>query len=178
MAADRPIRRATIGLASVAAATLVTGCLPAGGRIAAPAATPVFDPIAFFRGATHGTGMLAVVFHHRQTTDVRGFGTVQDDGSIQLDQDVMRDGAKPQHRTWRLRATTPGHYAGTLTDAVGPVVADATGNQLHIRFAMKGGLRVDQRLALQPEGRVALNRMTVTKLGIVVARLDERIERR
>ena len=49
------------------------------------------------------------------------------------------------------------------------------GNRLDLRFRMAGGFAVEQRLYLRPDGRVALNRLTVRKLGIVVAVLDETI---
>ena len=71
----------------------------------------------------------------------------------------------------------PGRYAGTLSDASGPVTADVAGNRLHIAFPMKGGLRAQQWLYLSPNGQVAQNRMVVTKLGIPVASLDEVITR-
>lgn len=40
---------------------------------------------------------------------------------------------------------------------------------------MKGGLAAEQFLYLQPDERTLLNRMTVRKFGLVVARVDERI---
>ncbi len=137
----------------------------------------MFDPIAFFAGRTHGTGTLNVLFSKAQHTDVRGVGAVTAPGEITLDQDVVQGQGPAKHRTWRLRRVGTLRYVGTLTDAIGPVEADVSGNMLHIAFAMKGGLRAEQRLYLQPGGQVALNRMTVRKLGIVVANLDERIER-
>jgi len=42
---------------------------------------------------------------------------------------------------------------------------------------MKGGLRVDQRLTLLRDARIAQNRMIVRKLGIAVATLDETISK-
>ncbi|MCU6454148.1 DUF3833 domain-containing protein [Sphingomonas sp. A2-49] len=171
----RPACAALLALAALGGGA---GCVP-GGRTPPPLVpgAPAFDPVAFFAGRTHGTGALHIVFRRAQATDVRGVGTPAGDGGIVLDQDVVQGTAPPKHRRWRLRPNGPGRYAGTLTDAVGPVVATARGSGLRIAFAMKGGLKVEQRLSLQPGGRVALNVMTVRKLGVVVARLDERIER-
>jgi Protein of unknown function (DUF3833) len=70
-----------------------------------------------------------------------------------------------------------GRYGGTLSDAEGPLVAQITGNCLHLRYSAKGHLSVEQWLYLQPGGKVALNRMVVRKFGIRVARLDETIRR-
>lgn len=155
-----------------------SGCVPRS--IAAPppsGAMPTFDPVAFFQGQTHGTGTLHILFHRAQTTDVRGIGVMAAGGGITLDQQVTREDGVPKRRTWRLRPIGAGRYTGTLTDAVGPVYAETRGSALRITFAMKGGLKVEQALHLRPGGQVALNTMTVRKLGIVVARLEERIER-
>lgn len=178
MAAKRFFRHAAPAFA-LAALIGAPGCVPAG-HVAPPAASamPVFDPVRFFAGSTHGTGTLHILFSKPRSTDVRGMGLVSPAGEITLDQDVVQGDGAAKHRTWRLRPAGPGRYTGTLTDAVGPVFADIHGNALHIAFVMKGGLKVEQRLYLQPGGQVALNRMTVRKAGIVVARLDERIERR
>ena len=42
---------------------------------------------------------------------------------------------------------------------------------------MAGGLIAEQRLSMQPDGDTALNRMTVRKLGVVVAVISETIRR-
>ncbi len=52
------------------------------------------------------------------------------------------------------------------------------GNCLQLAYRMKGGLGVDQWLYLQPGGKVELNPMKVSKLGITVAKLDETIRRK
>lgn len=176
MAAERSLLRPTACALVILAG--VTGCVP-GDRRPPPAASaaPVFDPIAFFAGRTHGTGTLHILFSKTRATDVRGVGVVTAPGEITLDQDVEQGRSPAKHRRWRLRRVEAGRYVGTLTDAVGPVDVEAKGSTLHIAFAMNGGLRAEQILYLQPGGQVALNRMTVRKLGVVVARLDERIER-
>ena len=170
-------RRPIGPLAVVVAALSLGACVPSGhlGRETAP--SPVFDPVAFFAGDTRGDGSLKIVLHHRQATMVAGHGVVTPQGGIVLDQDVRRGTAPPSHRTWNLRRTGPGRYAGTLTDATGPVTGEVAGNRLHLSFAMKGGLRAQQWLYLQPGGQVARNRMVVSKFGVPVASLDETIRR-
>lgn len=140
------------------------------------APTPHFDPITFFAGRTQGTGSLKVLTKRRQQTLVEGHGTVTSDGGIVLDQDVRRSGVLTR-RTWRLHRVAADRYAGTLSDASGPVSGEVTGNRLHLSFAMKGGLHAEQWLYLQPDKQSARNRMVVTKLGIPVASLDETIQR-
>lgn len=163
--------------AALVVAVATWACVPAGHLRSEQAATPVFDPVAFFAGRTRGTGSLKIILHRRQRTLVLGSGVVRPDGSIVLDQEVRRGEDAPTDRTWRLQAVGRGRYRGTLTDAVGPVTGEVGGNRLHLSFAMKGGLRAQQWLYLEPGGQVARNRMVVTKFGLPVASLDETIAR-
>nr|MDQ2734782.1 DUF3833 family protein [Pseudomonadota bacterium] len=68
-------------------------------------------------------------------------------------------------------------YTGTLTDASGAIDAEAWGDLLHIRYPMAKpfGGEMEQWLYLQPDGRTVMNEATVRVLGLVVARLSERI---
>jgi hypothetical protein len=143
----------------------------------APAAAPArFDPLAFFAGRTEGTGRLKIVLRRGRGVRVEGRGRVEQ-GTLVLDQRVAEEGKPPRTRTWRIRAVAPGRYAGTLSDAAGPVAGETSGDRLHLSFPMTGGLRAEQWLQLEPGGRAARNRLVVRKLGITVARLDERIVR-
>ena len=132
---------------------------------------------AFFAGTTHGDGRLRITFSAARAVTVEGHGHVEADGTLVLDQTVTGASAKPEQREWRIREVAPGHYAGTLSDASGPVSGVVTGNRLHLHFHMKGGLVADQWLDLSADGRQAQNRMVVAKFGMPVAVLDETIRR-
>lgn len=153
------------------------GCVPAGHLTELGAASPIFDPIAFFSGTTRGSASLKILTKRREQITVVGHGTVSASGDIVLEQDVRHADGRSKHRTWHLRRIGPDRYAGTLSDAVGPVMGDAVGNRLHLAFAMTGGLKVQQWIYLRPGGQVARNRMVVSKFGIAVASLDETITR-
>ncbi len=154
-----------------------TACVPSGHMAYERAVDPTFDAIAFFAGPTQGEGVLRIAMHHPQTVRVEGRGMVQADGGIVLEQDVRRGDAAPTHRVWHLHRDAPGRYVGTLSDAIGPVRGETSGNRLHLAFALKGGLRVQQWLYLRPGGQIARNRMIVAKFGVPVASLDETITR-
>jgi hypothetical protein len=157
------------------ASLLLTAAAPAPATdLAAP--QPVFRPDAFFAGRTEGHAQLKQLLHSTKPVHVLGTGRVER-GTLILDQTVMQQGKKPERREWRIHQTAPGHYAGTLSDATGPVSGDVTGNCLHLAYPMKGGLAVEQRIYLQPGGRSALNRMKITKFGITVASIDETISK-
>ncbi|WP_374943077.1 DUF3833 family protein [Sphingomonas sp.] len=135
-----------------------------------------FDPIAFFDGHTQGNGRLKALMSGMRTVRVSGEGKTID-GTLTLVQRVEQEGKAARTRRWHLRQVAPGHYAGDLSDAAGPVTADISGNRLHIRFNAKGGFAVEQWLVLQPGGRAAQNHLVVRKFGIRVAVLDETIRK-
>ena len=79
-------------------------------------------------------------------------------------------------RKWILAPEGKDHWTGTLTDAEGPVRVDRTATDVVIRYRMHGGAEVEQHLQRPPNGIVE-NHMTVTRLGIRLAALDEQIHK-
>ncbi len=157
----------------LALALLVCGC-DRGAVL--PASANALDPIRFFIGHTHGEGRLDKLFGTPVTVIVESVG--RRDGDTLILEQSIQEGAKPQRkRRWTMRPIAPGLYSGTLTEAVGPVSVAATGARAHIRYTMKGGLKVDQQLALQSDGKTVLNRLEVRKFGVKVATLSETIRK-
>jgi hypothetical protein len=141
------------------------------------AAAPRFDVAQFFVGRTQGEGVLNVMMSGSRSVRVRSIGRSERDGSVVLDQDIEEQGKPPRRRSWRLREVAPGRYAGTLSDAEGPVAGTATGNRLHLSFRMRGGMDVDQWLTVAPDTRSARNVLRVRKFGVTVAALEETIRK-
>jgi hypothetical protein len=132
------------------------------------------DPMTFFTGRTHGDGELNKLFSRPVKTTVGSVGRRQGDTLI-LDQ-IIGGGGKPQRvRRWTMTPVAPNRYSGTLTDAAGPVLVTVVGPRAYIRYTMKGGLNVEQQLALQSDGRTILNRLEVKKFGARLATLNETI---
>jgi len=65
-----------------------------------------------------------------------------------------------------------------LSDARGPVTVSAERGTIRIRYRSIDGLSVQQWLTPTAAGMAVDNRMTFSKLGLTVARLTERIEKR
>jgi hypothetical protein len=149
------------------------GCVSAGRLPPVRADAPALDPLAFFTGTSLGEGQLKIALKRARVVTVASHGHRGSDGGLVLDQTVTLAGQAATQRQWQLRGDGPGRVAGSLSDAAGPVHGETTGNRLHLQFAMKGGLRADQWLALQPGGQVLHNVMIVRKWGLPVARLDE-----
>jgi hypothetical protein len=147
----------------------------AGAAVAAP--DPI-DPVAFFTGASHGEGRLREAFKRERRVSVDSVGHADKDGLLILDQKMAIEGEPMRIRHWRLRQVGPNRYTGSLTDATGPVEAQVIGQSIRIRYPMKGGLKVESRLTAVPGARAFNNRTTITKWGLKVASLTERIEKR
>ncbi len=157
----------------------LTGCLSPLQPDQFAAETPEMRPDLFFLGSTRSTGVLETsggapsqLFH------VEGIGTRLPDGRLQLDQTITFEHQPATTRRWLLTETGPHQYRGSLTDASGPVAAEAYGNLFHLRYPMQHpfGGRMEQWLYLQPDGHTLVNEATVTLFGLfVVAHLSERI---
>ena len=76
-----------------------------------------------------------------------------------------------------MRGVSPNNYSGTLTEATGPVQFTILGPRAYINYTMKGGLHVNQQLALQSDGSTILNELEVHKFGVRVATLNETISK-
>lgn len=169
--------RSTSAKAACLAPVLLAACGAAGPDEALQSAAPVFDPSVFFAGRTAGQGTVNVILRAKEPLRVEGAGRVEGDGTLVLDQIVRRGARPPERRQWRFRRLGPGSYGGTLSDATGPVRAEVSGNRLHLRYPMKGGVQAEQWLYLQRDGRTALNRMSIRKFGMAVAHIDETIRK-
>lgn len=136
-----------------------------------------FDPVQFFLGRTQGEGVLRTALGRTSRISVQSAGRVDERGNLILDQWIKGDEKRPRMRRWVMRRAGPSRLTGTLTDAVGPVEITVSGPRATIRYQMKGGLPVEQRLAIQPGGRTVLNQLTVRRFGVQLARLDETIRK-
>lgn len=155
----------------------VSACMAAPEHAQLEAPAPIFSPETFFAGRTEGRGVLSSVMARPRQIAVHGVGRVAPDGTIILDQSVEQEGRPPRQRRWSLRRAGADRFVGTLSDARGPVVAQVRGNRMHIRFEMNDGLVAEQWIYLQPGGQSALNRMSITKFGMLVATFDETVRR-
>ncbi|MEO6091404.1 MAG: DUF3833 family protein [Novosphingobium sp.] len=159
----------------IASLTLVLA--PAATHAAGPPATQATDIARFFTGRTEGLGRLKVVMRGAVTVRVQSSGRTERDGTLVLTQ-VIHEGDKPARtRGWRIRETSPGRYAATLSDARGPVTLERAGGRLRIAYTGVDGNAYQQWLTFAADGRSARNTMEVRKFGMKVATLDETIRK-
>jgi hypothetical protein len=139
-------------------------------------AQAAFNPVEFFRGRTHGEGMLKIIFQSAKKMTVDSEGKAEADGSLLLKQVIHEPGKPPRTRFWHMRQAGPNRFEGTLTDAASPVRVDVKGDSLRIRYKGKDHLDFDQMLT--PAGpKEVKNSMRVKRFGITVAHYDEVIRK-
>lgn len=64
--------------------------------------TPSFDPIQFFAGHTKRLGRLTVMLSHTRSVHIKGYGHVEEDGSLMLVQHVEQQGKAGRTRQWSI----------------------------------------------------------------------------
>ena len=143
---------------------------------AAAPAHAAFNPVDFFKGRTHGEGMLKIIFQSAKKMTVDSEGRAEKDGSLVLEQVVHEPGKPPRTRYWRLRQTAPDRYEGTLTDAATPVRVDVMKDGIRIRYTGKDHLNFDQMLKPVSDTEVR-DQIKITRFGITVAHFDETIRK-
>ena len=147
--------------------------------LAAPVASaeqPI-DPLRFFEGRTVVDGVVKVMFHKPYKTHSVGKGEIERDGSLTLVQEVIDEGKPPHERRWRVRSTGRDTFSAMMSEAVGPVAIERTGDDYVFRYKMKGKLSVEQILSPLPDGRSARNIGKVKHMGVVVAKMTGTIRK-
>jgi len=145
--------------------------------LAAPAmAAPRLDMVAFFTGRTEADNILRVVFKPATSLNVECVGKIEGKQFVMIE--TVHEGNKPPRpRKWVIQEVGPGHYSGSMTEAVGPVDVKVSGDTAQIRYEMKGGLDVAQTLVLQADGKTMLNHIAVHKFGLRFAKVDGKVHK-
>jgi hypothetical protein len=146
--------------------------LAATPGVAAAVDRPKLDMLGFFAGKTHSESILKVVLKKPVPLIVDSIGGKGDRGDFVLI-DTVHEGDKPaRQRKWIMKPAGPNHFIGSLTDATGPVDIKVDGDTAAISYMMKGGLKVEQELQLQRDGKSLSSRVTAKKLGMKFARVE------
>ena len=143
----------------------------------AASAAPAFDYLGFFTGRTRGDGTLKILLRAKVPVHVESRGQPDGKGGIVIHQTIREGDKKPRDRQWVLRQTSPTSLTGTMSDGPGPVAGRLVNGRLLLSYAMDGGLKAEQVLVPQPDGRTIHNSMTVRRFGIAVAHVEETIRK-
>ena len=142
--------------------------------VQAPAAP---GPEHFFVGRTESRGTVNVALSGRHTVRDRSSGRIERGNILVLEQHVEEQGKPARSRTWRLVRAADNRITGTISDARGPVTGEVRGNVIHLRYQSAEGPGVEQWITLDPNGRVARNRMVFRRIGMTLATVESVIWR-
>lgn len=151
---------------------LGTAALAFAISIAAPAAAKPSDPMSFFEGRTESVGTVKLAMKKPFRSRAVGKGEILPDGTLNLVQRVEDQGQQPRERRWRVRKVGNGRYAGTMSEAKGPVTVEEIDGRYRFRFRMDGNVAVEQWLIPAADSKSAVSKVTIRKFGILIGRSD------
>ena len=134
------------------------------------------DPLRFFEGRTEYVSTMKLLARKPYRSRTIGDGEIHRDGSLRLVQRVHDEGKPAHERRWHMSRVGPGRFAGTMSEAKGPVTVAEIDGPYRFRFKMKGGVSVEQWLTPVSQD-AARSRLTVRKLGITVGRSEGTIRK-
>ena len=155
---------------------LVPVALIGASASAGAAEAQLSDPMRFFEGRTESVSTVKLIMRKPFSSRSLGNGEI-DEGVLNLVQKVKDDGKPAFDRRWKIRQVGPGKFAGTMSEAIGPVTADEIDGKYRFRFRIKGNVSVEQWLTPQPGGRSAKSKTIIRKLGMTVGRSEGTIRK-
>lgn len=146
---------------------------------------PALEPERYFEGRTTSFG----VFENSGGAPTGRFSTEaegrREGDALVLDQTIRLGDGSVQRRQWRLRRVDAHRYEATAGPVVGTAVGEANGRVFHWTYTLSlppgdwlRRVEFEHWMHLADDGETLLNRFTVRKLGVVVARASEVFHRR
>lgn len=146
--------------------------------------TPIIDPIKFFGGHTHSTGVLEARNgkpSDRITTKTVG---VYANGILSIEQDLYPEKGSQNHRSFKLKLTDAHHVEATGSDIAGVARGELYGNyftwSFRLKIANKGlvqHVNMTQYMYLMPDGKTLIIRSVIRKFGIIVKEITEQFHK-
>jgi uncharacterized protein DUF3833 len=140
-------------------------------------AVPLQQPLRFFEGRTESVGTMKAMMKKTHRVESIGHGTIAPDGALTLVQQVHDEGEAPHQRVWHIRQVGPTKFAGTMSEATGPIIIEQVGDGYRFRFNLRGGLAAEQWLIPNRDGRSGSSILTVRKFGMTVAKSEATVRR-
>lgn len=142
-----------------------------------------FDPLHYFEGPTHSRGIIENRSGEPRGTFRAAMVGVRDrDGrdGLTITQDFVYDDGRKQQRIWHIRRIDQHRYDATANDVIGVTTGYAYGNSFRWEYTLqlKAGnpltrVRMKHWMILTDDGDTMINRVIISKLGIIVAETTE-----
>lgn len=146
--------------------------------------TPVLDPVTFFGGHTHSTGVIESRSgqpSERITTQTAG---VFANGILSMEQDLHSENSQPTHRNFKLKIIDAHHVDATGSDVVGTAHGKLYGNYFTWSFRLKIAdqgivqhVNMTQHMYLMPDGKTLIIRSIIRKFGIIAKEITEQFHK-
>ncbi len=111
------------------------------------------------------------------------FGRREGDVTV-VTQDFTFEDGRTQQRVWRIRRVDEHHYEATAPDVIGVAPGEAYGNTFHWEYTLAvnprnvfARVRMQHWMYLQADGTTMINRVVITKFGLVIAETTEHFHR-
>jgi hypothetical protein len=167
---------------------LMTGVLMAGCSSLQPPSfdggRPHFEPDRFFEGPTHSWGVIENQSGNPRSRFRAEMMGRREGESLVITQDFRFEDGRTQQRIWRLRRIGEHRYEATANDVVGVATGEAFGNVFRWEYtlALRPGnplanVRFHLWMYLQDDGQSMINRVTITKFGLVIGQTTEYFRR-
>lgn len=143
-------------------------------------ATPRFEPDKFFEGPVRSWGVIESRSGRpksRLRAELLG-RRVGDE--VLITQDFTFEDGRTQQRKWTIRRIDDHRYEASANDVIGPAVGYAYGNAFQWEYTLQlrpgnflSRVRMHHWMYLLGDGQTMLNRVVITKLGLIVAQTTE-----
>lgn len=137
-------------------------------------------PIEFFVGHTRSTGVIENKIGKPTARIVTETNGVRKDSIISIEQDLLPEGGKKNHRSWKLKVIDEHHLDATANDIDGVAHGLLYGNNFSWTFRLKlqqrkfiKHVRMSQNMYVMPDGKTMIIRSVLRKFGFVVAQITE-----
>lgn len=147
-------------------------------------ATPRFEPDRFFEGPVRSWGVVesrAGNPKSRLRADLMGR---REGSDLVITQDFTYEDGHTEHRTWNVRRIDEHRYEATSPDVVGVAVGVAFGNAYRWQYTLEtrrgsrlSRVRMEHWMYLAGDGETMINRVVISKFGIIIGRVTEYFRR-
>ncbi|MBC7534216.1 MAG: DUF3833 family protein [Ferruginibacter sp.] len=142
------------------------------------------EPVQFFGGHTRSAGVIENRGGKptaRITTETSG---VLKDSVLYIEQDLLPEGGKKNHRSWKLYRVDKHHVNATANDIDGTAHGLLYGDEFSWTFRLKLAnrkfikhARMSQHMYLMPDGETLIIRSVIRKFSFVVAQITEQFKK-
>jgi hypothetical protein len=148
------------------------------------AAQPRFDPDRYFEGPVRSWRVMENCRGNpRSRFRTEMFGRREGDVTV-VTQDFTFEDGRTQQRVWRIRRIDEHRYEATAPDVIGVAPGEAYGNTFHWEYTLAVNprnvftrVRMHHWMYLQADGTTMINRVVITKFGLVIAQTTEHFHR-